>query len=83
MGTGVTVTHAVLGVVDTRFFSHRGVPYSRARPKPIQPGEAAAAICGAAARHRAEVYVPRWLRLPGMMQAAMPPLYRLLATRFG
>lgn len=82
-GTGVSITHVVLGVVDTPFFTRRGLPYARSWPRPIPADLAAAAICRAAVRRRAEVYVPRWLRLPGVLRAATPPLYRCLAARFG
>jgi short-subunit dehydrogenase len=82
-GTGVSITHVVLGVVDTPFFVHRGMPYTRSWPRPIRADLAAAAICRAAARRRAEVYVPGWLRLPGVLRAAAPSLYRCLAARFG
>jgi NAD(P)-dependent dehydrogenase (short-subunit alcohol dehydrogenase family) len=51
--------------------------------RPLPPERAAATICGAAARHRAEIYVPGWLRLPGIVRAVTPALFRHLTARFG
>ena len=82
-GTGVQVTHVVLGVVDTPFFARRGAPYARSKPRPMPPDRAAAAICEAVARGRHEVYVPGWLRLPCVLRVAAPSLYHQLAVRFG
>jgi short-subunit dehydrogenase len=82
-GTGVKVTHVVLGAVDTPFFDRRGTPYARSRPRPVPPDRVAAAICDAVARGRSDVYVPRWLRLPCLLRAAAPSFYRRLAIRFG
>ena len=82
-GSGVHITHVVLGVVDTPFFVRRGVPYTRGRPRPVSPDRAADAICRGVARRRDDVYVPGWLRLPGVVRVAAPALYRRLAVRFG
>jgi short-subunit dehydrogenase len=82
-GTGVKVTHIVLGAVDTPFFDRRGAPYARSRPRPVPPDRVAAVICDAVARGRSDVYVPRWLRLPCLLRAAVPSFYRRLALRFG
>jgi uncharacterized protein len=82
-GTGVGITHVVVGAVDTPFFARRGMPYARSVPRPVPPARVAAAICGAVRSRRDEVYVPGWLRLPCVVRAATPGLYRRLAERFG
>jgi short-subunit dehydrogenase len=82
-GSGVGVTHVVVGAVDTPFFARRGVPYPRSIPRLRPAPEVAAAICAAAAARRAEVYLPGWLRLPCAVRGAAPSVYRRLAGRFG
>jgi len=82
-GTGVGITHVVVGAVDTPFFARRGTPYPRSVPRLRQPQEVAAEICAAAAARRAEVYLPAWLRLPCTVRVVTPALYRRLAGRFG
>jgi len=82
-GSGVGVTHVVVGAVDTPFFARRGAPYPRSVPRLRPPQEAAAFICAAAAARRAEVYFPGWLRLPCTVRAVAPSAYRRLARRFG
>jgi short-subunit dehydrogenase len=82
-GTGVGITHVVVGAVDTPFFVRRGAPYVRSIPRPIPAARAAAAICAAVTCRRDEVYIPGWLRLPCVVRTATPALYRRLAERFG
>lgn len=82
-GTGVGITHMVVGAVDTPFFARRGAPYQRSVPRLRPPQEVAAEICAAAAARRAEVYLPGWLRLPCTVRGVSPSLYRRLAHRFG
>jgi short-subunit dehydrogenase len=82
-GSGVGVTLVSPGVIDTPFFEHRGVPYTRARPRPVPPEPLAREIADAIASGRAHVLVPRWLGLPVRLHGVLPGLYRSLARRFG
>jgi short-subunit dehydrogenase len=82
-GTGVRVGVLVPGVVATDFFTRRGRPYGRRRPRPLSPHAAAVRIVRLVETGRAEVYLPGWLRLPVAVRAVTPGLYRRLAARFG
>ncbi|GDY28687.1 SDR family NAD(P)-dependent oxidoreductase [Gandjariella thermophila] len=82
-GSGVGVSVVVPGVVDTAFFDRRGTPYPRRRPRPVPPEEVARALVDAVERDRAEVFVPRWLRLPARLHGAVPGLVRTLQRHFG
>ncbi len=82
-GTGVGVTVAIPGVVATPFFSRRGVPYHRTRPKPVPPGRVAHAIVRAIERGHDLVTVPAWLRIPVAFQGAAPQWYGRMARRWG
>lgn len=82
-GGGVGVSVVVPGVVDTAFFDARGVPYGRRWPRPVSAQRLARAIVEAVRYERAEVFVPRWMRLPARLRGGLPGLYRALATRLG
>ncbi|MEW2298445.1 SDR family NAD(P)-dependent oxidoreductase [Streptomyces sp. NPDC006655] len=81
--TGVGVSHVIPGVVDTPFFTRRGVPYLRSSPRPVAPERVADAVWSSVRRGRDEVFVPAWLRLPARVRGLSPGLYRSLAARFG
>lgn len=82
-GKGVGVSIVVPGVVDTPFFERRGTPYERGRPRPVSPDRVARALVSAVERDRAEVFVPRWLRLPARLRGAAPAFTDALQRRFG
>ncbi|TKG71130.1 SDR family NAD(P)-dependent oxidoreductase [Prauserella endophytica] len=81
-GRGVGVSVVVPGVVDTPFFARRGTPYTRHSPRPVPPERVAAALVAAVERNRAEVFVPRWLRLPARLRGVAPALTDALQRRF-
>jgi short-subunit dehydrogenase len=82
-GTGVTVTLAVPGVVDTEFFRRRGDAYDRSWPRPLDPERVAHAILDGAAVGRAEVWTPRWLGLVARLRGVAPRAYHRLADASG
>jgi len=82
-GSGVGVGVLAPGVVETRFFERRGQPYARGRPRPMPADRVADVLVRAIAAGRDDRYVPGWLRLPVVVRAAAPGLYRRLAGRFG
>jgi short-subunit dehydrogenase len=82
-GSGVDVGVVIPGVVDTGFFTTRGRPYERTRPRPISPDAVADAVVRVVGRGRAEEWVPRWLRIAPTVRVLVPTAYRRLAVRFG
>ena len=81
-GSGIGVSLVTPVAVETEFFSHRGVPYGRRRPKAVRPELIAEAIVGAIREDRAEVVVPRWAGLAVRVHGAAPGLFRALARVF-
>ncbi|MGN6751211.1 MAG: SDR family NAD(P)-dependent oxidoreductase [Intrasporangium sp.] len=81
--SGVRVTVVVPGVVDTAFFVRRGAPYDRRFPRPVSPELVADRLVEAVRSDRAEVVVPRWLRVPMVLRAVAPGAYTRLAARWG
>lgn len=79
---GIGVTTVVPGVVATDFFDRRGRPYERRFPRPVPPERLADALVRAVLRDRAEVVVPRWLRVPMLVRAAAPQGYAAGAARW-
>jgi short-subunit dehydrogenase len=82
-GSGVTVSLTIPGVVDTGFFSARGRPYDRKRPRPLPATEVAQALVDGITNDRAEIWIPGWLRVAPAVRALAPGLYRHLSARFG
>jgi short-subunit dehydrogenase len=82
-GTGVSVSLTIPGVVDTGFFSARGRPYDRKRPRPLPAADVAQALVDGIADDRAEIWIPGWLRVAPAVRAVAPGLYRRLSARFG
>ena len=82
-GSGVFVSLTVPGVVDTGFFSARGRPYDRKRPRPVPVADVARALVDGIANDRAEIWIPRWLRVAPAVRTLAPGLYRQLSARFG
>jgi len=81
-GEGVGVSTIAPGIVDTAFFERRGTPYPRRFPRLMPPGRVAEAVADAVEHDRADVVLPRWLRLPVWLQATAPGAYHALARRF-
>jgi short-subunit dehydrogenase len=82
-GTKIRVSMVMPGAVDTQFFSRRGVPYHRDRPRPVPPGRVADAVSRALAGGREDLFVPAWLGLPARVHGMAPGIFRTLAKRFG
>lgn len=81
--TGVGVSVIVPAAVATGFFASRGRPYDRALPRRVEPDVVARAIVGAVEHDRAEVWVPRWIRVAPVVRAVAPGPFRALSARFG
>jgi short-subunit dehydrogenase len=82
-GSGVGVTVLVPGVVATDFFTRRGAPYHRARPKPIPAQRVARTLLVGIERDRDVVTVPGWLRVPIAVRGLMPQAFDQMTGRWG
>ncbi|MEU7567212.1 SDR family NAD(P)-dependent oxidoreductase [Streptomyces fradiae] len=82
-GTRVGVTAVLPGAVDTPFFARRGVPYHRARPKPVPAGRLADLVWRSVVYRRDEVFAPAWLAWPARLRGGAPGSFRAMAKRFG
>lgn len=71
-GIGVSIVNP--GPVDTDFFSRRGHAYERGFPRQVPADRVARAVIAAVERERAEVAVPRWLRLALVFRTLLPSL---------
>jgi short-subunit dehydrogenase len=78
---GVAMTLVSPGPINTGFFDSRGEPYHRRFPRPMRPERVAEAIVRAVEHRRAEVVLPRRLRVAMVVRALSPSLYRRGAAR--
>jgi short-subunit dehydrogenase len=78
-GIGVSMINP--GPVETTFFDARGVPYARARPKPVPAEKVAQAVIAAVEHGRGEVMIPRWLKFPAALKVLMPRMFRMGTLR--
>ncbi|MGC5343013.1 SDR family NAD(P)-dependent oxidoreductase [Streptomyces sp. DT24] len=81
--TRLRVSMVLPGAVDTPFFSRRGVPYHRVRPRPVTAERVADAVRHAILHDRQDIFVPGWLDGPARLRGAAPGVFRSLAKRFG
>jgi short-subunit dehydrogenase len=79
----VSVATLAPAVVDTPFFDRRAEPYTRRVPRPLPVEKVGDAVATLALGTAAEVVVPRWMRLPALVQAVAPTSYARLAGRLG
>jgi uncharacterized protein len=78
---GIHVHTVCPGPVETPGFPQRTLQGGLARHVVLRPEEVARTILGAVERDRAEIVVPRYLRLAGVAQALLPSVVSRLATR--
>ena len=87
-GIGAAVAENLAGagcrlLLSGRDTARRGAPYTRSIPKPLPASQVATLICQATERRQDDVYIPGWLRLPGVVRVAAPSFFRRLAVKFG
>jgi short-subunit dehydrogenase len=78
---GVKVSVVNPGPVDTGFFSARGHPYERSRPRPIPAPKVAEAVLGVLEHGGVEKTVPGALRLAVAARELVPWFYRFGTRR--
>lgn len=78
---GIRVSLVQPGPVRTHFTEARGVPFQQRIPHPVPPERIATAVLDAVDHDRFEQIVPRWLRGPTVVRAALPGAYRRGLTR--
>jgi len=77
-GTGVGATLVDPGPVDTGVLAEDGADYRRGWPRKVPVSVVAGRVIRAVERGRLEVFVPRWYRGVGMLQAGISGMWRLL-----
>ncbi|GAA2748689.1 SDR family NAD(P)-dependent oxidoreductase [Kitasatospora cinereorecta] len=82
-GTGVGVRLILPGAVDTPFFTTRGTPYQRERPRPVSAEKIADTVVRTITTRTDRLFVPNWLAAPARFHGAAPGVFRRLAARFG
>ena len=75
-GSGVSVALVQAGPVATGFAAPSARRTHRLEPRPVAPDRVAAAVVAAVEHHRAEQFVPRWLRVACAVKAAVPAAHR-------
>jgi short-subunit dehydrogenase len=81
---GIRVHTILPGFVETEGFPQRAVLQSAAfRRAVIEPGDVARHIVGLLGDGPSETVIPRWYRLPGILQALAPNLVARLVARRG
>ncbi|WP_460600498.1 SDR family NAD(P)-dependent oxidoreductase [Flexivirga lutea] len=82
-GTGVQVSTFVPGVVDTDFFTRRGTPYQRRRPRLRDVESVARQVVSLIASGRPERFADPGLRVAPVVRSVWPAAYLKLAGRWG
>lgn len=82
-GTGVEVSTFVPAVVDTDFFTHRGTPYARQRPRPKDVETVARQVVSLIDSGSPERFADPALRVAPVVRSAWPAAYQRLAQRWG
>ena len=80
-GSGVHASLVNPGLVDTDFFEARGHPHGHERMTVLAPERVAETVIRAVERHRAETFVPRWIRAAYVFKNLVPPAYRAGTAR--